>query len=115
MRDKLIAYCRQMPHATEDVKWGDDLIFSIGQKMFAGFSVKDEGDGLCGFKCSEDDYHKLIELEGVIPAPYAARFHWVSVKKKSQLQLKDIQDLIQKSYDIVFSKLPKKVQRELNQ
>jgi predicted DNA-binding protein (MmcQ/YjbR family) len=26
--------CRQLPAVTEDIKWGHDLVFSIGGKMF---------------------------------------------------------------------------------
>ena len=37
-RSALLAYCRSLPRATEDIKWGNDLIFSVGDKMFAGFS-----------------------------------------------------------------------------
>jgi hypothetical protein len=39
-RSKLLAYRRSLPHATEDVKWGADLMFSIVGKMFAGFSSR---------------------------------------------------------------------------
>ena len=28
-------YCMSMPHATESVQWGADLVFKIGGKMFA--------------------------------------------------------------------------------
>ena len=29
------ALCRTFPGATEDIKWGADLVFSVGEKMFA--------------------------------------------------------------------------------
>ena len=35
--DALYEYCRGLPGVTEDIKWGHDLIFSVGGKMFAGF------------------------------------------------------------------------------
>ena len=34
-RHPLLAFCRNLPHATQDTKWGNDLCFSIGGKMFA--------------------------------------------------------------------------------
>ena len=34
--DPLVAFCRSLPGATEDIKWEHDLIFSVGGKMFAG-------------------------------------------------------------------------------
>ena len=28
-------YCLSLPHVTERVQWGNDLLFCIGEKMFA--------------------------------------------------------------------------------
>ena len=33
--DWLREHCLSLPHATETVQWGDDLVFKIGGKMFA--------------------------------------------------------------------------------
>jgi len=38
----LIAFCRDLPSATEDIKWGKDLVFSVGEKMFAVFDTEDD-------------------------------------------------------------------------
>lgn len=35
--EPLISFCRNLPKATEDIKWGKDLVFSVGNKMFAVF------------------------------------------------------------------------------
>jgi hypothetical protein len=40
-RDPLVAFCRNLAAATEDIKWEDDLVFSVGGKMFAGFMIPD--------------------------------------------------------------------------
>ena len=32
--DAIRQLCRALPHVTEDIKWDDDLVFSIGGKMF---------------------------------------------------------------------------------
>ena len=39
--DPLVAYCRTLPAATEDVKWDNDLVFSVGGKMFMVMSLPD--------------------------------------------------------------------------
>jgi len=52
----LQAYCRSLPGATEDIKWGNDLVFSVGGKMFAGFDTEAEGLGGVGFPRSDDDF-----------------------------------------------------------
>ena len=33
--EKAKAVCRAVPGATVDIKWGADLLFSVGEKMFA--------------------------------------------------------------------------------
>ena len=46
--DPLFEHCRALPGSIEDIKWGKDLIFSVGGKMFAGFQLPD-GEPI-GFK-----------------------------------------------------------------
>ena len=57
-RSRLLAFCRSLPHVTEDVKWGNDLVFSVGKKMFAGFSNTGK-DATFGCKVPEDDFAAL--------------------------------------------------------
>lgn len=108
----LKAFCRALPGVTEDIKWGDDLIFSVGGKMFAGFDLDDERQ--FAFKCDDDDFDRLTETDGIIPAPYAARFGWVKVERPGALSASEKKRLLRKSYDLVKAKLPKRVQRELD-
>lgn len=104
---KLQAFCRTLPGATEDIKWGDNLVFSVGGKMFAGFHV-DEGIPV-GFKCSDEDFEALTEgaRKGIIPAPYAARFGWVSVTAVRAMPQAEAQRRIRASYELVLAKLPR--------
>ena len=74
LRRRLEAFCRSLPGVTADVKWGHELVFSVGGKMFAGFDAAG-GDGV-GFKTEPMLFAALIKKRGIRPAPYAARFHW---------------------------------------
>ena len=103
----LVAYCRGLPHATEDIKWGKDLCFSIGGKMFAAFHTGN-GNLPFGFKCTPEEFERLTAAEGIIPAPYAACFHWVSVTKRDALPLAAARALVRESYELVKAGLPKK-------
>lgn len=105
-------FCRGLPGATEDIKWGDDLVFSVGGKMFAAFDV--DGERQFGFKCDDDDFDRLTELEGIIPAPYLARAGWVQVQRAGGLSAAEKKRLLRRSYDLVKAKLPKRVQREID-
>ena len=112
-RSKLLAYCRSLPHATEDVKWGADLVFSVGGKMFAGFS-KDGKDATFGCKVPEEDFAALTSIDGIKPAAYAARFHWIDVHDPKVLPESEALALIKGSYDLVKAKLSGKMQREID-
>ena len=44
--EQLRKYCLAFPGATEDVKWGSDLCFSVGAKMFAVTGVDSQAYGI---------------------------------------------------------------------
>lgn len=108
--EQLRKFCLSLPHATEDVKWGNDLCFCVGAKMFAVTGL-DKTDGQVSFKCTPEIFAELTEIDGIIPAPYVARYHWVAVQKPDALAESELQDLISKSYQLVFDKLPSKIRK----
>lgn len=112
-RSKLLAYCRSLPHATEDIKWGNDLVFSVGGKMFAGFG-KDSKDATFGCKVPEEDFAALTSIDGIKPAAYAARFHWIDVEDPTVLPESEAIALLRGSYELVKEKLPAKTQRAID-
>lgn len=101
-----------LPHVTEDVKWGNDLCFCVGEKMFCVTGL-DQANGQVSFKCTPEKFAELVEREGIIPAPYVARYHWVAVQNGDALADAELKELIKKSYAMVFDKLPAKVKRTL--
>ena len=109
--DSVRSYCLSLPHATEDIQWGNDLLFRIAGKIFAGMSL-DPPHSL-SFKCTPEKFDELIELEGIIPAPYTARNKWVMLERLYALRDSEIKSLIANSYEMIFSKLTKKMQAAL--
>jgi predicted DNA-binding protein (MmcQ/YjbR family) len=107
------AYCLTFPHATENVQWGADLVFKIGGKMFAVISLEPESDHCMSFKATPEKFAELTERNGVVPAPYVARYHWVALERFNALSEKELKSLVQTAYDLVFEKLPKKVKSSL--
>src|ERR1700716_3977510 len=99
--------CRAFPGVTEDIKWGVDLAFCVGGKMFC--VVNTEPPHQMSFKCTPDDFAELVERDGLIPAPYLARAMWVQQSELAGevLDRRELQLLLQKSYDLVVAKLPK--------
>jgi predicted DNA-binding protein (MmcQ/YjbR family) len=112
--DWVRAFCLSLPHATEDVQWEHDLLFRIAGKMFCVANLE---PGLSptkiAFKCTPEKFAELVELEGIIPAPYMARNHWVAILEMDALRQPELRELIQSSYQLVLAKLPKKTQAGL--
>jgi predicted DNA-binding protein (MmcQ/YjbR family) len=104
--------CLSLPGATEDVKWGNDLTFCVGQKMFAVTGLDSAAQSI-SFKCTPEKFAELIEKDGIIPAHYVARYHWVTVENLDAIKPEELRDLIENSYRMVAEKLPKKLKPEL--
>lgn len=111
--EKIREYCLSLPHVTEEVLWQKDLVFKIGGKMFAVIGLDAGPESQFSFKCTPEEFAELTELNGIIPAPYAARYHWVAVQKPGALKQAEIKRLIKDSYEMVKGKLPKKFRERL--
>jgi predicted DNA-binding protein (MmcQ/YjbR family) len=110
--ETLRRYCLSLPHATEGIQWGNDLLFRIGGKMFAVVAL--ERTPICiSFKCTPEEFAELTEREGIIPAPYMARNNWVMLESLDVLPRAELKRLIKDSYGMVAAKLTKKVQAQL--
>jgi predicted DNA-binding protein (MmcQ/YjbR family) len=107
------AYCLSFPHVTEKVQWGNDLVFKIGDKMFAVAVLEGASKYCASFKCTPEKFAELIEEEGIDPAPYSARYHWVALERFSVMNEKELKALLRQAYDLVFEKLPKKIKAQL--
>jgi len=111
--ESLRKFCKKLPHVTEDVKWGNDLCFLIGGKMFAVASLDPTEGHAVAFKCTPEEFASLIEVEGIIPAPYMARNHWVLLERFDALRDAEIEAQVRKSYGLVKAKLTKRALMEL--
>ena len=109
--DSIRHHCLSLPHATEDIQWGNDLLFRISGKIFTGINL-DPPHSL-SFKCTPEKFDELIELDGIIPAPYTARNKWVMLEHLNALGDSEVKRLIKNSYEMIFAKLTKKAQAEL--
>ena len=109
------SFCLSLPHATEGIQWDNDLLFRIGGKMFAVIALDAASPNRLAFKCSPEKFEELIELDGIVPAPYMARNKWVSLQRFDALGDGEIKRLIKNSYEMIFAKLPKKVQAGFKQ
>lgn len=110
--EKIRRLCLAQPGATENVQWGEDLVFKVGGKMFLcmNANLKEK----VSFKVPQDRFLELTDQPGVVPAPYLARAHWIQIDPPAcKLTEKALTDLIVGSYGLVFGKLTKKLQKEI--
>ena len=104
--EEIRAFCKKLPGVTEDVKWGADLCFCIGEKMFCVVPL--EGEYRITFKAGEEVFDELSIREGFMPAKYLARAKWVTLNDVSAVKRKELEGLIKHSYELIKAKLPKK-------
>ena len=110
--DSAREFCLALPHATESVQWGNDLVMKVAGKMFA-VMVLEPARVWISFKCSPEDFAELTERSGIVPAPYSARYHWIALETRDALTTAELKHQLRRSYDLVFEKLPKKTRAAL--
>ena len=107
--ERIRQICRAWPGVTEDVKWGADLVFSVGGKMFAVVCL--EPPHTLAFKCTPEEFAELVERPGIIPAPYMARAMWVQEQGLGEaLERPEVDQRLRASYELVAAKLPRSKQ-----
>lgn len=110
--NQLRKLCTSLPGVTEQIQWGDDRVFKIGGKMFACSGL--ETDSRYAFKVEDGRFLELTDREGVTPAPYLARAKWVQIDPADcDIPDADLKELVKTSYELVFARLSKKLQKAL--
>ena len=101
-----------LPSVTEDIKWGNDLCFLIGGKIFCVVPL--EIPLKVSLKVTDEEYDTLTEQQGIIPAPYAARNKWILVENANLFAPENWKFYITQSYNMVRARVPKGVLNKLD-
>lgn len=109
--EDLERFCMNLPAVTEDVKWDNDLVFSVGGKMFCVTSL--DPPFKVSFKVPDHDFDEVSSRNGFMPAPYLARAKWVLVTQPEKLNQKEWMSFIKQSYELVKLKLTRKTRKDL--
>ncbi len=108
-------FCLSLPHTTEKVRWEHNLLFCVGEKMYCVANLEPGmGPSKITFKCTPEIFAELVEVEGMIPAPYMARNYWVSVTDLEPFRQSELKERIRDSYQLVLARLPKRMQARLS-
>ena len=110
--EQLRELCLSFPGTTEQIQWGDDLLFKVGGKMFAVTPLVPAKIWI-SVKANPENFAELTERPGIIPAPYLARAKWISLETADALPDAEIAQLVRGSYELVLAKLPRKMRESV--
>ena len=113
MNERALRALTAWPGVEAGIKWEDDLVFTVGGKMFCATCLRGPHQGSISFKVEDERFLELTERPGFIPAPYLARAHWVQLPVATAIGGAELDQLIRRSYELVRAKLPKKTQLAL--
>ncbi len=108
---QLEQFCFSLPGTAQDVKWGNDLCYVVAEKMYCVTSL--EGPFKVSLKVLKEEMDELTEREGIVPAPYLARNHWIMIENARAFNADEWRHYVKQSYELVVAKLPKKVRENL--
>jgi predicted DNA-binding protein (MmcQ/YjbR family) len=103
----------RLPYVEETLQWGNNLVFwvgdkAIGGKMFAVINLDADRNGVLSFAAGSEGAAELLEIDGIFPAPYLARAHWVAMERWSALRASELEARLRAARDIIEAKLPKR-------
>ncbi len=111
--EELRDYCLLKPGVTEGLPFGEDtLVFKVGEKIFLLSSIS-QGNRF-NVKCDPELAIELREkYTEVIPGYHMNKKLWNTVYMDGVLTIKQLHDMIDHSYDLIFKSLPKKLQEQI--
>ena len=109
--DRLRTYLLTLPHVVETMQWGNNLLFwvgdkAIGGKMFTLINLDADRHAVLSFAAGPERYHELLEIEGILPAPYMARIFWVAAERYDIFRPAEWQEHLRHAHELTSNKLP---------
>jgi predicted DNA-binding protein (MmcQ/YjbR family) len=113
--EELRTFCLSLKGTEEKLPFDDrTLVFTVKGKMFCLTDIEDYES--INLKCDPEEAVLLRErYEDVIPGYHMNKNHWNTVKTNGNIPDNLLKEWIRKSYDLVVSGLPKKLQKELKE
>lgn len=114
--EQVKALCRSFPGATEKENGAPSnvLSFYVADKKFAYFKTSHPEKWRFSIRVNPERFLELTDQDGIKPARYMHRFYWVTVVNVSSIPSEYLHELINGSYNKALSRLPKKVQAQIN-
>ena len=111
---ELRSWCLERPGAVEEFPFGPEhSVFKVGGKVFA-ISALERAPLEVSVKCEPELAVELRNSYAAIrPGYHLNKRHWNTITLDGSLPDQLVRDLVEDSYDLIVSALPKRVQREL--
>lgn len=112
-RDFLSSLPLVVETVSETTRWGSKLVFRVGEqtlggKMFSQIDFEEDGRAILSFATDPERFAELCERDGVIPAPYRARLHWIALLEWHAFSDSELKELLRNAIALTLAKLPKK-------
>lgn len=111
--EELRDYALLKPGATEGFPFGEDtLVFKVGGKIFllAGLTPGTKFNAKCDPELAVELRERYTEVQ---PGYHMNKKMWNTVQMDGSLTRKQLCDMIDHSYNLVYQSLPKKIQAEI--
>jgi predicted DNA-binding protein (MmcQ/YjbR family) len=107
-RDQVLHFCSRLRGAAEDYPFGDEVaVFKIEGKMFALVALTGE-PGSVNLKCDPELALVLrARYEAVRPGYHQNKRHWNTVELDGTVEEVELREMINHSYELVISRLPR--------
>ncbi len=105
------AICEALPAVTQDLKWGNNLVFAVAGKIFLILGL-DEAPVTASFKVSDEEFEEISCRTGFSPAPYFARYKWVWTDDIGRMTRKEWEQTLWQAYQLVKEKLPLSIKKK---
>jgi predicted DNA-binding protein (MmcQ/YjbR family) len=107
------AFLLRLPFVEETLQWGNNLVYwvgdkAIGGKMFALMNLDADSNGVLSFAAGPEGAVELLEIDGIFPAPYLARAHWVAMERWNVLRASELELRLRAARDLIEAKLPRR-------
>ncbi|EPJ47802.1 MAG: hypothetical protein OFPII_09560 [Osedax symbiont Rs1] len=89
------------------------LSYNIGQKKFAYFKTSPPERWRFSIRVTAERFLELTDQQGIQPAKYLHRFHWVTIINVNRVDEGYLKELVECSYQQALASLSKKRQRQL--
>jgi len=115
--DYFYEFCLSKKGVTEHFPFNEDtLVLKVGGKMFllSSLSSWENGSPQVNLKCDPERAQELrAEYDGIQPGYHMSKKHWKTISINEDVSDALVKELIDHSYELVFTSLPNKIKNEI--